>query len=304
MTRKPSDPGASAQARLRNVAIARGTDVQVVLEQFALERLLWRLHQSAHGDRFVLKGAMLFAVWTGIPHRATRDLDLLGMGPNEDSHILSVFQDVCATVVAPDGAEFFADTLTVRRIRDDQEYEGRRVTLTAAVGKARLDLQVDIGFGDAIHPAPARLLYPTLLDHESPSLLTYPRETVVAEKLEVIVSLGLLNSRMKDYFDIRHLSETFAFDRSTLTEAIRRTFERRETNVPTDLPRGLSNAFHLPADKQAQWRGFLKRIGIAQDSSLESAVTAVREFVWPALTPSEDPRLTQWPPGGPWSKTG
>jgi hypothetical protein len=209
VTRTPKDLGLSAQARLRNLAQQRGDDVQVLLTQFVLERLLHRLVASTHASDFVLKGAMLFAAWTKVPHRATRDLDLLGSGAPDPERLAQVFRVVCATAVEPDGVSF--DTASVRsaRIREDQVYEGIRVTLNATLATARIGVQVDIGFGDTVHPGPVELAYPSLLGLPTPRLLTYPRETVVAEKFQAMVSLGELNSRMKDFFDLFTLAAQF-----------------------------------------------------------------------------------------------
>ena len=202
MTRPPKDLGASVQARLRNVARERGEDVQVVLLQFVLERLLHRLASSPHRRDFVLKGAMLFTAWTKIAHRATRDLDLLGSGPSELPRLAAIFRTICLTEVESDGVSFDADSVASSRIREDQLYEAVRVLLTASVGTARISVQVDIGFGDAVTPHPVEMAFPTLLGQPPVQLLTYPREVVVAEKFHAMVSLGLLNSRMKDFYDL------------------------------------------------------------------------------------------------------
>jgi len=223
---------ASVQRRLLNLARERGEDSYGLLTRFALERLTFRLAASEHGDRFVLKGAMLFAVWGGQPHRPTRDLDLLGSGTSDVPALMSVFRDVCRVEVEPDGLRFLPETVAGQVIREDDVYEGVRVTLRAMMGKARIPLQVDVGFGDAVYPDPEPVEIPALLEFPAPRLLAYPRESVVSEKLQAMTVLGIANSRMKDFYDIWALARGFAFEGAVLAQAIRRTFERRGTAVP------------------------------------------------------------------------
>lgn len=225
MTKPPKDLGASIQARLRNLAQQRGDDVQLLLTQFVLERLLHRLAASAHAHLFLLKGAMLFAAWTNMPHRATRDLDLLGHGSPEVNRLVGIFRDVVAAAVEPDGVSFDPTSIQAARIREDQLYQGVRVTMTATLATARVGVQVDIGFGDAVHPGPVELEYPSLLGLPTTRLRAYPRETVVAEKFQAMVSLGELNSRMKDFYDVFTLARRFEFDANSLAGAVRATFE-------------------------------------------------------------------------------
>lgn len=202
MTKKPTNVGASVRARLLRLARERGEDFQLVLTRYASERLLYRLTSSRHASRFVLKGAALFTLWTGRAHRATRDLDLLGFGDSTEPHVRAVFADVLAGDVCDDGVRFDEDSLEVGPIREEQEYGGVRVVVIARIASAKVRLQVDVGFGDAVTPEAAMVEFPTLLDFPAPRLRAYPRETVVAEKVEAMVQLGLANSRMKDFYDL------------------------------------------------------------------------------------------------------
>jgi hypothetical protein len=304
VTRRPRDLGLSAQARLRTLAQARGDDVQVLLTQFVLERLLHRLAASPHAGDFVLKGAMLFAAWTRVPHRATRDLDLLGSGAPDPERLVQVFRAVCATAVEPDGVSFDAASVRATRIREDQVYEGIRVTLNAALATARIAVQVDVGFGDTVHPEPVRLAYPSLLGLPTPRLLTYPRETVVAEKFQAMVSLGELNSRMKDFYDLFTLGGQFDFAGPVLGEAIRRTFARRVTELPDEPPIALRAEFAGLSDKQVQWLAFVRRGRLLdKEVTLAEVVARLHAFLWPVV---RGLRGTQsipqvWSAGGPWS---
>lgn len=303
MTKSLKDKGASARARLLELARQRGEDFQLLLTRYVNERLLYRLAASPHGARFILKGAALFTLWTGKPHRATRDLDLLGFGDPSESHVRRVFEEVLALEVEEDGAVFDADSLEVGPIREDQEYGGVRVTLIARVASARVRLQVDVGFGDVVTPDAALVDFPALLGFPAPRLRAYPRETVVAEKLEAMVQLGLANSRMKDFYDVIVLSRMFHFDGELLVRALRATFERRSTTFPTGLPVALSPTFSRDPAKAMQWTAFARKAGAADVGDLVSTVDAVARFSSEPLARAAAGALweARWPPGGPWS---
>src|SRR5882672_3570698 len=220
MPREPRNIGASVRARLLDRARAERSDFQILLTRYALERLLYRLSVSPHRDRFILKGAMLFVTWVTDPFRPTRDLDLLGHGDNDAEAVAKTFRGICAHRVADDGMTFDVIALTAAPIREEVEYGGVRVRTTATIAGARIPIQVDIGFGDAITPAPVEIDYPTMLDAPAPHLRAYPVETVVAEKFEALVMLGMANSRLKDFYDLWLIAQTFEFDQSTLAEAV------------------------------------------------------------------------------------
>lgn len=303
MTKTPAKGvGASVRARLLQLARERGEDFQLVLTRYANERLLFRLASSAHAQQFVLKGASLFTLWTGKPHRATRDLDLLGFGIPGEEHVRQVFAEILALDVPDDGMRFDLDTLAVGLIREEQEYGGVRVELVARVTNAQVRLQVDVGFGDAITPEASIVEYPTLLDFPSPRLRAYPRETVVAEKLEAMVQLGMANSRMKDFYDIAVLARDFDFDGDLLTRAVRATFERRKTPLPVSLPVALTSTFADDPSKETQWSGFVRKAGVNDAGSLADTVTAVGAFAEkPLLAAARGTSLTAtWHAPGPW----
>jgi hypothetical protein len=276
------DRAASVRARLLNVAKATGTDFNLVLVRFALERLLFRLSTSAHSDRFVLKGALLFTLWYDLPHRATRDADLLGFGPSDTGSMASVFRDI-ASVAADDGIVFDPASVRVGVIRKDAGYGGVRVTLNGKLANARCVAQVDVGFGDAVTPGPTDAVYPVLLDDlPAPRLRTYPVYTVVAEKLHAIVVLGMVNSRLKDYLDLVVIMEREALDEPTLALAIAATFQRRGTALPNAPPVGLSDAFALDPTRIALWQSLLKKNDIVH-RPLVDVVTVLRVALWPAV---------------------
>lgn len=300
--KKPINLGASISARLNKLARERGDDFQLVLARHANERLLYRLAQSPHAKSFVLKGAALFIVWTGRPHRATRDIDLLGFGDATEAHLHAVFTEVLSLHVPEDGVKFDLASMTVTAIREEQSYGGLRIVLFARIASARVRLQVDVGFGDAITPQPADIDFPTLLDFPSPHLRAYPRETVVAEKLEAMVQLSISNSRMKDFYDVALLAKDFDFSGELLVQAIQATFERRGTPLPLTTPVALTSSFAEDATKLEQWSGFARKAGVNDIGSLAEAVGAVALFLAePLRAVVQGDRFEQfWRAGGPW----
>ncbi len=276
------DLAASVRARLLNVAKAQGVDFNQVLVRFALERILYRLSQSAHADHFLLKGALLFTLWYDMPHRTTRDVDLLGFGPSDLESIAQTFRDI-ASVEVEDGIVFDPATVSVEEIRKDAGYAGARVLITGEIAKARCKTQIDIGFGDAVTPGPVHAVYPVLIaDLPVPRLRTYPVYTVIAEKLHAIALLGMTNSRMKDYLDLWVLLDREKLDANTLVRAITATFIRRGMLVPAILPVGLTDEFATDSARKAMWKTFLKKNEIA-DKPLSDVVTKLRLILEPAL---------------------
>jgi len=285
MTDKPvKNVAASVRQRLMNLRQARGEDYNTLLTQYAIERFLYRLSKSEVTGRFVLKGAMLFRVWSGSLHRPTRDLDLLGHGEATPSAVANAVRQIIATPVEDDGLVYDPDSITAAEIREEQEYGGIRVKLVVMLGKARIPMQIDVGFGDAITPEAAPRDYPSLLGMDAPRLPMYPPETVVAEKLEAAVARGMTNSRMKDYYDLFVLFRTYDLDDQVLADAIAATFARRRTVLPLELPVGLSEDFGNDPNARRLWREFLRRLRIddAPDDFVE-VVAGVRERLWPVM---------------------
>ena len=303
MTKAPKDIAASVRARLLHLAKSRGEDFQLLLTRYANERLLYRLSKSKHAGSFVLKGAALFALWTEKPHRATRDVDLLGFGDPSSDRMRSVLVDVIGTAVDDDGLVFDASSFEIGPIREEQEYGGIRAVLIAHLAAAKIRLQIDIGFGDVITPQAIEVEYPALLEFPAPHLRAYPRETVVAEKLEALVQLGLANSRMKDFYDLTVLSRTFGFDGDLLVRAIRATFGRRKTELPTELPIGLTPAFAADPTKRSQWTAFVRKTGAQDAGDLQTVVEQIIEFAGPPLlaAASGTGYAKRWSPGGAWT---
>ncbi len=299
MTGSPSAESTKARLTNRWRRDGRQETFEALLNRYFLERLLYRLGRSSHRDRFILKGALLFALWGDAPHRATRDIDLLGYGDPDPEISATAFRDICVGA-GQDGVEFRADTVRALAVREGAAYVGVRVTLEARLGQARQGLQVDIGFGDAVVPAPGAIAYPTLLDQPAPMLRAYPRETVVAEKFQALTALGMANSRMKDFFDLGVLARDYSFDGGTLVAALAATFARRQTAPPEESPLALTPAF--AAAKEAQWRAFARRTALVSPSLAPLLIELERFLLPPSRAIARGtPFLHQWRPGGPWT---
>jgi len=302
MTSQP-DLAASVMARLLNRANETGDDHQSLLTSYCLERFLYRVGVSDRRNRFVLKGAMLLRLWSDRPYRTTRDLDFLRRGDEGFDAIREDLRAIAATPAPPDAVAFDGDRIEIEPIRAEDEYSGARATLPARCGQARLVLQIDMGAGDAVWPAPEVCRYPTLLDFPAPDLLAYPRDAVVAEKLEALVVFGERNSRIKDFFDLHHLASRFGFDRAQLREAVRRTFERRRTPIPVADPIGLTPAYWESPSRPAQVRAFARRARLETSEEPDQEFTRMlHAFLAPVLVDlrSGSQRDGTWPPGGPW----
>lgn len=271
---------ASILARLLALARQRGDDYSLLLNRFAMERLLARVSTSPYADRFLLKGALLFALWYDTPHRPTRDADLLGFGPDDEVNLIATFREVGAMELG-DGILFDPQSVQAQAIREDNTYGGTRISLVARIGSARCALQIDVGFGDAVTPGPQTVAYPTLLnDFKAPTLRVYPVYTVIAEKYQAMVMLGRTNSRMKDFFDLAVIAQRTELDGATLAVAIAATFARRTTALPTERPMALTKEFSEDAAKLRQWQAFLNKNRI-EAASLGDTVALLDDLLWP-----------------------
>jgi len=293
--------GASAFNRLKALTGSPGQDFNLTLIRYACERLLYRLSQSPHSRSFMLKGATLFAVWEDEPHRATRDVDPLGFGEDSAERLRDVFADVCRQDVEDDGVRFDPDSVSVSDILEGQTYQGKRIHVGGTLGSATLSVQVDVGFGDALATWDAEVVMPTLLDFPAPRLRAYVAEAVVAEKLHAMVRHGMLNSRMKDIYDVQALAARLAFDGASLAEAIRLTFERRGRPIGADLPAPLTAVFAADEMMLVRWGAFLRRnrLGVVELADAVEALSAFLLEPWEAVQRGE-PFAKHWPTGGPW----
>ena len=272
--------GASVRARINNKAKADNVNTQFLLTRYALERMLYRLAVSEHRDSFLLKGALLFDLWYDVPLRPTRDIDLLGFGMAEIPHLINVFEDLCAIEVE-DGINFDAASINAEEIRKDANYSGTRLTVLGIIDGAKCTVQVDVGYGDAVTPAPEMATYPVMLeDMPAPELRVYPQYTVIAEKFEAIVSLGMANSRMKDYFDLWVLLRNADLEPVILEQAVQATLTRRGTVMPTGIPVGLSDQFASDKSRVALWDAFVGRNKLNAESLAETVIYLRERFTF------------------------
>ncbi|MCX8097505.1 MAG: nucleotidyl transferase AbiEii/AbiGii toxin family protein, partial [Casimicrobiaceae bacterium] len=237
---------------------ARGQDVTTALQRYAVERFLYRLGQSRHRRRFVLKGGTLFAIW-GKAYRPTRDIDFTGYGSSDADDLVRDFREICDTPDPVDQLVFDTASITAEPIRDGSEYDGFRIRLRARLGDSDIAVQIDVGFGNAIVPGPEETEIRTILGDPPPRILAYPRESVVAEKLNAMVTLGERNSRYKDFYDLYAMANAFDFDMDTLVRAVRATFERRRTPMMVELPAPITAPFYASDDRRTQWRAYVTR---------------------------------------------
>ncbi len=303
MSRPPRDLAASIHRRLLNGAHERREDPQFILQRYAAERFLYRLGESRHREQFVLKGAMLFALWGGSVYRPTRDLDFTGYGSHEIEAVLDRIRDICSVAAPDDGMSFDATTLRAEPIREEVEYGGLRIVFEARLGSAQVRMQVDVGFGNAIEPPATDADYPTLLDAPAPHIRAYPHEAVVAEKLHAIVVIGERNSRYKDFYDLHVLARQFPFDGATLAGSIAATFERRRTRIDAALPAALAPRFFADGARAGQWRAYLTRNALRGASGdVGSVGEQLQAFLGPPWTALVARTLFSavWRPAGPW----
>ena len=296
---------ASIRARLLNRARGEGTDFQLFLDRYGCERFLYRLGESEFRDWYILKGASLLALWMEEPYRATRDVDLLAFGNDDEETVRRMMAAVCKISCPEDGVNLDISTLKVSEIRDRQRYGGQRATVIAFLGKAKCNIQVDFGFGDVVVREPEEARLSTMIDGvPAPFLRTYPQVSVIAEKFEAMVQLGIRNTRMKDFYDVWALSETFAFDGPELQEAVDGCFRRRGTPWSSEMPEALTSAFYSDPEPQGQWERYGDDGALLHlpPSAFDEIGSRIRAFLGPVRDSilEGEPFDMRWPPGGPW----
>ncbi len=302
MSKSVKNIAASVHQRLLNKSAESSRPFNELLQHFTIERFLYRLSKSPYAERFILKGALMLSAWSGAVSRPTMDIDLLGRIDNRLETILTAMKEACRMDVEADGLSFNAVTVTAARITEDAEYEGVRVRIQGSLGNAQISLQIDIGFGDVIVPGPRKVVYPVLLDFPVPRLNGYTMESTIAEKFQAMVKLGVLNSRMKDFYDIWILSRTFDFRGETLAEAVDKTFKNRNTPIIVN-PAVFDPSFGKDGDRKAQWRGFTRKVKLKNTpEAFEDIVAAIKMFLEPiAINLNERVTFLKiWMAPGPW----
>ncbi len=293
---------ASVRGRLQNTARDTKRQFAEVLQYYGMERFLYRLSKSEHHQRFILKGALMFTVWDIPSRRRTMDIDFLAYADNAIPKMEKIIREVCETEVVPDGVVFDPKSVKGGKIKEDADYEGIRVKFRGNLGTARIPMQIDIGFGDAVVPKPKAIDYPVILDFPKPHLVGYAFETVVAEKFEAMIKLGALNSRMKDFYDVWLLISQFTFNGSSLANAIARTFKNRKTELPKALPFFAAEIYSDQSDRNRIWQAFLEKNDIRVPEKLKEATSVIENFLQPVVeaTIEEKDFESIWKAPGPW----
>ena len=302
---KGKNTAASIRARLLSLAQSKGDDYQRVLGRYAIERFLYRLGRSPYRDKFTLKGATLFTLWTGHTHRPTKDLDLLGRGSSAIGQVEQTIRAICE-IQEKDGLVFDSASVEGAKIKEDDEYNGVRIKLLAELAGARIPMQIDIGFGDAVYPEPELASFPVLLQMEAPLIRAYPREASIAEKFQAMILLDIRNSRMKDFYDIWFIANTWTFDMASLRKAILASFERRGSATPTGLPFALTDDFLNDPQKTQQWSAFVNRLDKGEKApSLAEVGAVLRAFLLPCISGDSlrKAEILAWTPNKGWSRT-
>jgi hypothetical protein len=299
---KGKNTAASIRARLLALAQSKNEDYQRVLGRYAIERFLYRLGRSPYRDKFALKGATLFTLWTGQTHRPTKDLDLLGQGSSAIGAVEQTIQAIFE-IQEEDGLVFDSTSVEGTKIKEDDEYDGVRIKLLADLAGARIPMQIDIGFGDAVYPEPELASFPVLLPMEAPVIRAYPREASIAEKFQAMILLDIRNSRMKDFYDIWFIANTWTFDMASLRKAILASFERRGSATPTGVPFALTDDFLNDPRKTQQWSAFVNRLNPGEKTpSLKEVGTVLRAFLLPCISGGSPtkPDTLSWTPSQGW----
>lgn len=304
MTRKPLvNIAQSVHQRLLTRAQKEGRPFNQLLQHYAIERFLYRLGQSTHAEKLLLKGALLLRVWQIPMARPTMDIDMLGRTSGTPEVLVAILRECMALKVEDDGMKYDPENIMTEAITLDADYQGWRIRFKASLGNARVTMQVDVGIGDVVYPAPIWIDYPVLLDQPAPRLLAYTPENAIAEKYHAMVELDKANSRMKDFHDIWTLARNLDFEGEKLGEAIRRTFEQRKTKLPVSAPTAFTSDFYEDKTKQTQWQAFLnKGLATKEPIPLLEVIEVIRDFLMPptdVLISGKAFRM-RWPQGGPW----
>jgi hypothetical protein len=293
----------SVRARLQNIAKGSNRPFAEILQYYGMERFLYRLSKSAYANKFTLKGALLFTAWQVPERRTTFDIDFLARYDNQIESIEAVMRAVCDTAVEPDGLVFDAKTVQGRKIKEDADYSGVRVKFTGFLDRSRITMQIDVGFGDIVYPKAEVIDYPVILDFPKPHLKGYPIESVVSEKFEAMIKLGVLNSRMKDFYDVWLMKRQFDFDGANLTESLQRTFSHRKTDIPAGKPFFAKEIYDEKSEKQTLWKTFLKKGDIkhAPDSFVDIAKEIEAFLIEPITALNEGVKFNKkWNLSGFW----
>ncbi len=283
MSEKIKNLPASIHQRLKNEAELAGRPFQEFLYYYSIERFLVRLSQSHYKDKFILKGGLMFSGWEIPLRRPTRDIDVQGKFSATVTDLVAILREICTLEIEPDGMSYDPESVRGEQIMETMIYPGVRIDFMGYLGNARLKLHMDVSFANIITPAEREFDFPTLLGMPRFHLLGYPIETTIAEKLQAMVALDIINGRMKDFYDIWLLSENVDIQGLTLVDAIQATFTTRRTKLPENLPTALSDEFIFM--RQNNWNAFLRRSLLTGEDApnFQKTIERLRQFLVPIL---------------------
>lgn len=291
MNKEKKNLAESVLHRLKNHAKNTRRRTDELLRYFAIERFLYRLSLSQYSTKFFLKGGLMLKAWEIGNHRPTLDIDLLGKTQNNLQNIKGIITDICNFEVTLDGINYEPASIKVTEMQVNGEYHGVRVLFSANMHSAKIPMQLDIGFSDLIFPEPLVIAYPTILDFPAPKLKGYTPESVIAEKFEAMMKLGLVNTRMKDFFDVWILSQQLSFIGESLQGAIKMTFEKRQTPL-NSLPDSMNEVFYADLIHQTRWKQLLKNIENEEENiELSKVINEIKEFLQPIVMASMNKQI-------------
>ncbi len=272
----------SVKERLKKQAIEDGKTMQDKLVTYGLERTIYRLSVSKYAEKFTLKGGIfLYALFHGEYTRATTDIDLLAQRiPNDAEELTNVFNDIFS-IECNDALRFDLNTLEVIDITELKEYHGVNVSIMGYLDRTKVPVSIDIGFGDVVYPERMKMEFPVLLDMEVPEIYAYSIYSVIAEKFEAFVSLGLANGRYKDFYDIYVLADSYNLDGMELMKAIVETFTHRETSF--DDIAAFDDDFTKDETRQGRWRAFIKKKKALVKVEFEEIMRLLKELLLPIV---------------------
>ena len=268
--------GESIRQRLKNLSGQRNRPFDEILRYYAMERFLYRLSISPHAKKFFLKGGLMLKVWDSLDHRATMDIDLLARTSNQIDNLHRIITEVSEIACDEDGIAFDTQKLILRNTQTGGDYNGVSSSFSAKLFTTKMPILIDIGFNDIVIPKPQQIRYPTLLGMPEPTLLGYTLETVIAEKLESVVKLALVNTRMKDFYDLWTILKSYEINPDKLNIAIREVFANRKTALKR--PVAFTAEFYDSKETQQRWDNFLSAMG-KQQIKFEEVILELSKFI-------------------------
>lgn len=291
--KKPQNVTASRQQLIMNQSRQMNVPYEMLLRRYAFDRFLKRLTMSEYERNLILKGALALNAYTETGSRPSKDIDFLGANLTAEK-ILPIISEIANVKLdQDDGIHFDVSTFKSEPIQTKHEEAGVRVTGIARMGNIRIPLKIEVSFGHIVTPEPNMVTIPALLEDGGPTtILAYTRETILAEKFEAMVKLGFGNTRIKDFYDIRLLMRTQNLDGEVAVAALRNTFTKRKTKLPTEPPIVFSEEF-IKTSGEKQWKSFISKLGIQDKSSFSDVVNEIAPFCMGFVEMANDLRTVE-----------